>query len=110
MKKRLNEIIDEVYEYYHETHEYESFIMSDEMGLSKEEFIKKVTNNYGFGFLFGINLNEEELTFEEKIQWVMKYTEVELENLAITERVHHKDTPNKKITLKYKNETIVVYE
>ena len=56
MRKRLNEIIDEVYEYYHETHEYESFIMSDEMGLSKEEFIKKVTNNYGFGFLFGINL------------------------------------------------------
>ena len=33
------------------------------------------------------------LTFEEKLQWVMKNTDVELENLAITERAYKDDVP-----------------
>jgi len=108
--EEFNKIIDEVYNHYLETHQYEPFILQEEMDLSKEDFIKKATNNYGFGQLFGISLNERELSFEEKIQWVMKYTDVELENLAITERVYHKGTPTKVITLFYKGEEIESYE
>ena len=78
--------------------------------LTKEEFIKKATNNYGFGNLIDIQINKRKLTFAEKIQWVMKYTDVELENLAITERVHHQDTPNHLVTIRYKTNEIEVYE
>lgn len=34
------------------------------------------------------------LSFEDKLQWVMKNTDVELENLAITERAYADDVPN----------------
>lgn len=40
-----------------------------------------------------------ELTFEEKIQWVMKNTNVELENLAITEMAYDDSTPKYAISL-----------
>ena len=109
-KLEYNQIIDEAYKHYQETHENEMFILSEEMGLTKEQFINKATNNYGFGNLFDIQINKRKLTFAEKIQWVMKYTDVELENLAITERVHHQDTPNHLVTIRYKTNEIEVYE
>jgi thymidylate synthase len=34
-----------------------------------------------------------DMTFEDKLQWVMRHTDVELENLAITERAHGEDVP-----------------
>ena len=41
----------------------------------------------------------KELTFEEKIQFVMKYTDLEMENLAITEEVFKETTPKYSISL-----------
>ena len=67
--EEFNKIVDEVYNHYLETHQYEPFILQEEMDLSKEDFIKKVTNNYGFGQLFGISLNERELSWEERNKW-----------------------------------------
>ena len=32
-------------------------------------------------------ISEREMTWEERVQWVMKYTDVEWENLYITEEV-----------------------
>jgi hypothetical protein len=110
MKEKFNSVIDEVYQHYQESYEYEPFILRHEMGLSKEEFIEKATNNHGFSLLFGLSLKKREMTFEEKIQWVMKYTDVELENLAITERTHDKRTPNNLITVFYKGEEFEAYE
>jgi len=104
-KERYDQIIDEVYDYYHETHHYEPFILEEEMDLTKEEFVNEITNNYGFGFLFGIRLNKREITFEEKIQWVMKYTDVELE-----EEAFKPTTPTKLIKLIYKDEVIIFYQ
>lgn len=40
-----------------------------------------------------------ELTFEEKIQWVMKNTDVEMENLYITEEACKESTPKRAISL-----------
>ena len=109
-KEKFNKIVDEVYNHYLETHHYEPFILDDEMDLSKEEFVKKATNNYGFSFLFGLELNERNLTFEEQIRWVMKYTDVEMENLYITEEVYKPTTPTKLITITYNDKTIESYE
>ena len=75
-KERYNQIIDEVYKHYQETHEYEPFILTEEMDLTKEDFIKKVTNDYGFGFLFGITLNERELSDTERVELYKRKTNV----------------------------------
>ena len=107
---KFNQVIDDVYSHYLETHKDEMFILEDEMDLSKDEFIKKATNNYGFGYLFGISINERNLTFEEQIQWVMRNTDVEMENLYITEEVYKPTTPTKLVRLFYKGEEIEVYE
>ena len=78
--------------------------------LTKEEFTEKCKINVGFSESWGLKFQKRELSFEEKIQWIMKYTDVELENLAITERVFDPSTPTKLITLAHNNETAEFYE
>lgn len=50
------------------------------------------------------------MTDEERIQWVMKNTDVELENLYIVEEVAKPTTPTIITTMKYADETVVIYE
>ena len=38
------------------------------------------------------------MTWEEQVQWVMKYTDVEWENLYIVEEVYKETTPTKVVT------------
>lgn len=38
------------------------------------------------------------MTWEEQVQWVMKYTDVELENLYIVEEIYKPTTPTKVVT------------
>jgi hypothetical protein len=38
------------------------------------------------------------MTWEEQVQWVMKYTDVEWENLYIVEEVYKDTTPTKIVT------------
>lgn len=90
--ERYNQIIDEVYLYYLKTHKDEIFTLEEEIDLSKEEFIEKLKNNYSFGFLFGIQLNERKLT------------SLQIVNESET------NTPTKLITLTYDNEIIEIYE
>jgi hypothetical protein len=111
--EEFNKIVDEVYNHYLETHQYEPFILQEEMDLSKEDFIKKVTNNYGFGQLFGISLNERELNTDERNKWfqinlngnnpLMKsdWKDYELDQQNI---------PSKLVTVTYNDKTIESYE
>ena len=96
MKEKLEQAINEAYEHYQKTHEYEPFVMGDEINLSKDEFIKKATNNHGFGFLFGISISERELSLEERTQYKKKRD--------------GSNIPTKLITVNYKNEKIEVYK
>jgi len=116
----FNNIIDKAYKNYKETHQDEIFIMSDEMGLNKEDFVKKVNNNYGFGFLFGITLNDRELSWEERRDIaenvIDKKDFYEFGNISpftdffIHYWLNRYNIPTKLITLTHKGETIEVYE
>ena len=114
--EKFDQIIDEVYKHYQETHEYEPLILADEMGLTKEDFVKKATNNYGFGFLFGITLNERELSFEEKVHEARKRFGFELEDgtrtfdINTSESIKFLQSTQRVITLFYKGEEIEIYE
>lgn len=39
------------------------------------------------------------MSWEDKLQWVMRYTDVEMENLFITERAAHPSTPSKRLQI-----------
>jgi len=109
--EKFDQVIDEVYKHYQETHQYEPFILKDEINLSKEEFIKKATNNYGFSQLFGISLNERELSFEEKVNYARSIYGKEdwwsINDIRVIKLIQSKI---RVITLFYKGEEIEVYE
>jgi hypothetical protein len=50
------------------------------------------------------------LTWEEQIQWVMKNTDVELENLYIVEEVYKPTTPTHRVTRLIGEEIVTTYE
>jgi hypothetical protein len=78
--------------------------------LSQEEFINKCKTDTEFSERWGLKIEERELSWEERVQWVMKNTNVEWENFYITEEVHKPSSPTKLITITYKDKTIESYE
>jgi thymidylate synthase len=55
---------------------------------------------------YGFQVYTRELSFEEKLQWVMRYTDVDMENLAITERAAHPSTPTRAISLMWNQRSV----
>jgi thymidylate synthase len=50
---------------------------------------------------YGFQIYTRELSWEEKVQWVMKNTNVDWENVYITEEVYKKSTPTRAISLSF---------
>ncbi len=76
---------------------------------SKESFWVTVHNNPQFAKSFGIQIKREKMTWEESVQWVLRNTDVELENLYIVEEIAKDTTPKNKITIQYKEKTAQYY-
>ena len=55
---------------------------------------------------YGFQVYTKELTIAERIKWVMENTDVELENLAITERAFHESTPQRSISLMWNQRSV----
>lgn len=62
----FDNMIDEVYNHYLNTHHNELFMMKNEMDLTKDQFVNKVTNNYGLGSLFNVRITEQLLNDDTK--------------------------------------------
>jgi len=77
---------------------------------NRESFEAEARRNPVFAEQFGLAFETRDLTWEETVQWVMKYTDVELENLYIVEEAAKDTTPKKLTTLTYKNQTAATYE
>ena len=52
----------------------------------------------------------KEMTWEQQVQWVMKNTDVEWENLYIVEEIAKDTTPTHVVTLQVGEEIIISYE
>ena len=50
---------------------------------------------------YGFQVYTRELSWEEQVQWVMKNTDVELENLYIVEEIAKSSTPKRAISLMF---------
>ena len=78
--------------------------------LTSDEFFDRCSADTKFSEKWGVIVTERPMTFEEKLTWVMMYTDVELENLAITERACHESTPTKLIKLEYNGESASTFK
>jgi thymidylate synthase len=55
---------------------------------------------------YGFQVYTRELTWEEQVQWVMKNTEVEWENLYIVEEIAKDSTPKRAISLMWNQRSV----
>ena len=104
-KEKYNQIIDEVYEKYHQENTHVMYLTF----LLKEEFINKIKTDTEFSEKWGLKIEERDMTWEERVQWVMKYTDVELENLYIVEEAHKETSPTRISTIITDKERISIY-
>ena len=107
-KERYNQIIDEVYEKYHQENKHVMYLTF----LLKEEFINKCKTDPEFSEKWGLKIEERELSPKERIELgggriQEKYPALVEMSLRVCDE---RDIPTKLITLTYNNETIESYE
>ena len=87
-------------------HESETHMMSGPAyrPLTKEEFINKCKTDTEFSEMWGLKIEERELTLEEELEYMMGKV---FSEEALT---HQVNTPTRLITITYNNETIESYE
>lgn len=108
-KERYNQIIDEVYEKYHQENKHVMYLTF----LLREQFINKCKTDTEFSEKWGLKIEEKELSLEERKRiYEMEYTnDIEVENNHWLEsKLKTRNIPTKKITLEYNNEKTYCYE
>ena len=58
---------------------------------------------------YGFQVYTRELTWEEQVQWVMRNTDVELENVYIVEEIAKPTTPKRAISLLWNQRSVDVF-
>ncbi len=75
-----------------------------------EMFADIVNNDSQFAAKWNIKVEKRDMTWEERVKWVMKNTEVEWENLYITEEVQKPTTPTRVTIFTYNGQSGFKYE
>lgn len=78
--------------------------------MDKDSFVDKIKSDSNFSKKWDLKIAEKDLSFDDKIQWVMKYTDVEMENLYITEEASKETTPNKLFIIVHRGKKMHFYE
>ena len=110
--ERYNQIIDEVYEKYHQENKHVMYLTF----LLKEEFINKIKTDTEFSEKWGLKIEERELSWDERADlsrekrrhsWTWQnWSEEEMEWRMNNDW----NIPTKLITITYNNEKIEIYE
>lgn len=77
--------------------------------LDRESFFQKCKSESDFAKRWNLEIQERAMTWEEQVEWVMRYTDVEMENLYIVEEVHKPTTPKKILSLQKGEEKVEAY-
>ena len=117
-KEKYNQIIDEVYRKYADSHEYfvDGWMHVIPMEHSKETFVDECKNNPEFSEKWGLKIEERELSLEERadLSREKRRTYANWPYWSLEEMEYHLtdvwNIPTKLITLTYNNETIESYE
>lgn len=106
-KERYSHIIDEVYEKYHQENKHVMYLTF----LLKEEFINKIKTDTEFSEKWGLNIEERELSDEERVKLYEQKTNTDASFFPVLrENLDVQNIPTKLITITYKNEKIENYE
>ena len=112
-KEKYNQIIDEVYEKYHQENKHVMYLTF----LLKEEFINKIKTNPEFSEKWGLKIEERELSLEERQELQTKmfnglhYLHYSLNGEQGLHKEYDKqNVPRRVITLEYNNEKTYCYE
>ena len=127
--ERYNQIIDEVYRKYADSHEYfvDGWMHVVPMEHSKETFVNECKTNPKFSNKWGLKIEERELIREERYNLISPKTGHSEENIDLRKKInnfegnitgvsYHEEwldsfkIPTKLITITYNNETIESYE
>ena len=122
-KEKYNQIIDEAYRKYADSHEYfvDGWLHVIPMFHNKETFVIECKTNPEFSEKWGLKIEERELSLEERLElWYQKNKsetgkrgiwEIDyIEKYEGHKKLNSYNIPTKLITLTYNNETIEVYE
>ena len=106
MNKEQQQIIDEVYENYHQENKHVMYLTF----LLEEEFTRRIKHDIKFSEKWGLKIEERELSLDER------RIHAPVKNIKHSDGSHAYDSydwvniPTKLITITYKNETIESYE
>ena len=108
-KERYNQIIDEVYEKYHQENKNVMYLTF----LLKEEFINKIKTDTEFSEKWGLKIEERDLSLKERNEWFQihlngnnPFMKSDWKDFELDQQ----NIPTKQITLEYNNEKIEIYE
>ncbi len=118
MGKEQQELLNEVYRKYADSHEYfvDGWLHVIPMEHSKETFVNECKTNTEFSKKWGLKIEERELSLEERYDLIEKdkHTQfVKWESLGtdrIREVLDDNNIPTKLITITYNDKTIESYE
>ena len=104
MNKEQEELLDDVYKNFLK---YSSQVIP----FTKDEFIHHIKTNDGFAKLWGLKIEERELSESERVQIYYKKHNKGRVGSKITKFVlDHDNIPTKLITITYNDKTIESYE
>jgi hypothetical protein len=101
MNKEQQELLDEVYKNFLK---YSSQVIP----FTKDEFIHHIKTNDGFAKLWGLKIEERELSLEERNNVYKRQWEPGVSELS-HDRFNSLNTPNKLIKITYNDKTIESY-
>lgn len=119
MKTKYEILLEQAYSDYSEAYEGDNSMgiligMSDGQSAYEKPsigiFQMLIIGNKEFAKVLNITIESREMTWEEKIQWVMRNTDLELENLFITEEANKPTTPTIISTISYNGYTETQYK
>jgi hypothetical protein len=113
MGKEQEELLNEVYRKYADSHEYfvDGWLHVIPMEHSKETFVNECKTDPEFSEKWGLKIEELELNYEERIKLFKEKTNRSLTyTLNVRERLDENGIPTKLITITYNDKTIESYE
>ena len=113
MNKEQQELLDEVYERYWNSHpdaektfQYEGHNIETRR-MTKDEFVDMVKTDEEYGRRWGLKIEERELSLEERNKWSWDNWGITCEMESVLDE---QEVPTKLITITYNDKTIESYE
>jgi hypothetical protein len=113
MGKEQEELLNEVYRKYADSHEYfvDGWLHVIPMEHSKETFTNKCKTDYEFSKQWGLTIEERELIGKERVILYEQKTNIDTSFFPVLrETLNFHNIPTKLITMTYNDKTIESYE